>query len=66
VSQARLTVAEAAWFFGVRPATVRTWVRRYQLVAAGKRGNAHVYPFAELASAERRARLYHNAPRFRD
>lgn len=52
-----VTVAEAAEYAGVAPATVRSWAHRdrLQLVRRDRRGRA-LYRLADVAAAERAAR----------
>lgn len=56
-----VTVAEAASWFGTRPSTVRNWISRQRISSVGRRGNAKLYRFIELAQAERHAGAYGGA-----
>lgn len=60
MTDAWLTVNEAARWFGVQPVTVRSWVARYDVVPCGHRGTAKLYAFRTLCDVESKTRNSHN------
>jgi len=57
-----VTVNEAASWFGVKPATIRSWVKRGKVSAVGRRERANTYRLVDLVDADRATR---NSPNLR-
>lgn len=57
-----VTANEAAGWFGVRPSTIRSWVKRGKVAAVGRRDGSQTYSLAKLVEADRSAR---NSPNLR-